>query len=378
MRINFFFLLICLLATTFLGANNPSILLKSSSVAIEGKDTCDLPAPFNFRVEDIGPTWVKLAWGPASPLIAHHVRTYKAAGNVLVSDLMVPAGQLFVVVQGLQQGVSHYSTVHAVCPDGTDSKYGSSTPDWDTIITELIVNGINQSNNSSSCGVSSFGQYCEFPLDGSISIYKVRPISGSGGRQFNVVKPSAQTHIFARTNSNLGQYIFKVDGQFGDLDGTPGQTFQAYNNGTLIATFELIEHYNNNQAVGRLIWTSQYTGYEIVRLTAGPNGLAGPSSGQASDYSSSEREANVANEHQLIFAAPNPFSKTLKVFLPTSTAQQITLQLFNLSGQKVLDQQFPGGQEQYSLSTAGLSTGFYLLRIEADGEVQTLKVIKSE
>jgi len=25
-----------------------------------------------------------------------------------------------------------------------------------------------------------------------------------------------------------------------------------------------------------------------------------------------------------------------------------------------------------------LSTGFYLLRIEADGEVQTLKVIKSE
>jgi hypothetical protein len=44
----------------------------------------------------------------------------------------------------------------------------------------------------------------------------------------------------------------------------------------------------------------------------------------------------------------------------------------------VLDQEFVRGQEQYSLSTAQLSAGFYFLRIEADGLVQTLKVVKSE
>ncbi|MBC7776388.1 MAG: T9SS type A sorting domain-containing protein, partial [Phycisphaerae bacterium] len=75
---------------------------------------------------------------------------------------------------------------------------------------------------------------------------------------------------------------------------------------------------------------------------------------------------------------PNPFSELLDIFPGNPTAESIHLQMYNLSGQKVLDQQFAGGQEQYSLSTAGLSTGFYLLRIEADGEVQTLKVVKSE
>ena len=77
-------------------------------------------------------------------------------------------------------------------------------------------------------------------------------------------------------------------------------------------------------------------------------------------------------------ASPNPFSNTLDIFPNNPAAASITLQMYNLSGQKVLDQQFSGGQEQYSLSTEGLATGFYFLRIEADGEVQTLKVVKSE
>ncbi len=85
-------------------------------------------------------------------------------------------------------------------------------------------------------------------------------------------------------------------------------------------------------------------------------------------------------EHQMDFASTskNPFSETLDVLVEHSDMQSIQLQLFNLSGQKVLDQQFTGGQEQYSLSTEGLANGFYFLRIEADGQVQTLKVIKSE
>ncbi len=112
--------------------------------------------------------------------------------------------------------------------------------------------------------------------------------------------------------------------------------------------------------------------FQIVRVV--PSGLSKPPksiSGERDD-SYSELQPLVA------FAAPNPFSEILDVYLEQNTAEQVNLQLFNLSGQKVLDRQFAGGQEQYSLPTADLSPGFYMLRIEADGEVQTLKVIKSE
>ena len=91
-----------------------------------------------------------------------------------------------------------------------------------------------------------------------------------------------------------------------------------------------------------------------------------------------------ANQHlgneSLLFAsaAPNPFSETLDIYPNYPDAEIVHVQLFNLSGQKVLDQQFAGGEEQYTLSTATLANGFYLLRIEADGETQTLKVVKSE
>ncbi|MDX1913670.1 MAG: T9SS type A sorting domain-containing protein, partial [Saprospiraceae bacterium] len=77
-------------------------------------------------------------------------------------------------------------------------------------------------------------------------------------------------------------------------------------------------------------------------------------------------------------AAPNPFKDELDVLLDRVADTPVRLQLVNLQGQFVLDQEMEAGQSAYSLSTAQLPRGFYLLRVEADGETQVLKVVKSE
>lgn len=77
-------------------------------------------------------------------------------------------------------------------------------------------------------------------------------------------------------------------------------------------------------------------------------------------------------------AAPNPFKDELDVLLDRVADTPVRLQLVNLHGQLVLDQEMEAGQSLYQLSTAQIPRGFYLLRVEVDGETQVLKVVKSE
>lgn len=81
---------------------------------------------------------------------------------------------------------------------------------------------------------------------------------------------------------------------------------------------------------------------------------------------------------QLATASPNPFSESLQVTMGQATEGKVCLRLYSLEGQIVREQQFDAGQERFALSTAGLPAGFYMLRVEADGKSQSLKVIKSE
>ena len=345
---------------------------KSNSFSVT-TDTCDLAAPTNFHVQAIGTTWVTLAWIPTVPGVDHRVKTFRSSDGLLVSNVVVPPFMSpSLTVNGLQPGETYYSTICAICPDGTDSKYKSITPDWDTIITELIVSGISSSQGNGSCGISMMGNYCEFPLTGAVSIYKVSHGNSSFGRQFNVRKTNNSNGdpvIRTIVTSESHPYVFRIDDKDGNSIGVVGKTFQVFFQDLLIASYELYEHLG----VGRMIWTAGQTGYKIVRLTAGPNGLSEPPTG-ASRLRDESSEAQALQA----FAAPNPFSDVLDVYLDQIAAEQVNLQLYNLSGQKVMDKQFAGGQDQYSLSTTGLSAGFYMLRIEADGVIQTLKVIKSE
>ena len=75
-----------------------------------------------------------------------------------------------------------------------------------------------------------------------------------------------------------------------------------------------------------------------------------------------------------------PINDVLNIFLSQSypSGCSVTIRLLDTNGQTVMVQHFDAISSQFSLPVESLSAGFYILRLETEGETQTYKVIKSE
>jgi len=365
MRIKNLVLLICLFSTISLKADNTPFSIVSTIPSSNDEATCNLPAPFNFHIEEIGSTWVKYAWS-GSAAYKKRIRTYRASDNALLNTTIVPAGNASAIINGLTPGTEIYGVINAICDNGSNSTNEATSARGVTLIIDLLVE-LHQvpENNISTCTISGLGNCALYGNPMENSYFKIYLNANPNDFRFFAMRQTDGIHYKVVINegngSNQSQFDFKCNGSDPDTSCSGPQAIEVWG-----ASSVLIGKISASLSqTSTLFYTPEngVSGYTIKNII--PNAERGALNRPAKD-------ATLAS------TAPNPFSEALEVFLSQPNAQQITLQLFSLSGQKVLDQQFPGGQEQYSLSTAGLSTGFYLLRIEADGEVQTLKVIKSE
>ena len=74
-----------------------------------------------------------------------------------------------------------------------------------------------------------------------------------------------------------------------------------------------------------------------------------------------------------------PFNNVLKFFFLKGHLEcRATVSLLNISGQTVFKQYYDTISNQVSLPVESLCAGLYILRLETEGEIQTLKVVKSE
>ena len=75
---------------------------------------------------------------------------------------------------------------------------------------------------------------------------------------------------------------------------------------------------------------------------------------------------------------PNPFSSSTNVNVTLNKGSQIKMEVFNLTGQKVLSQNYgyrPTGQHTLSLNAEQLPTGVYFYTVEANSQKVTRKMI---
>lgn len=381
MQIKHLFLLVCLLATTYLGANNTP----TTPIPVNSEEgPCDIPPPSNFHIEEVGTTWIKYGWTNITTY-AHRIRTYRASDNLLLNTVIAPSGANTAIAIPVPSGTLCYGVINAIGSNGCNSPFEGTSESRSTIIIDLIVDGnSNPAQGTVDCTLPAGGA-CTFTTNPAVTT-PFRVIKGNGlgegdARDFGIKSPGSgevtyHAYIKESNGSNDSKFDFKCSGgdpnpecngpdklEIWDVSETPDLkigTFTTSMQGTQLSklTFTL------EQGI---------SGYSVQRLT-GPNELpTAPSKGYIR-----ERDGNTPSSNQIASASPNPFSETLDVFLTDPSAENIQLQMFNLSGQQVLQKQFAGGQGQYTLSTHGLSPGFYMLRIEADGAVQTLKVVKSE
>jgi hypothetical protein len=352
------FLAICLLATALTQASPTRVTPESQFSWAAPEFSCAIPAPDNFQVASLDPSSVMLSWD-FQPLATggYRVRTYRASDHLLVSTVENTMDLVRATVSGLAAGEAYYSLINSRCEYG-DNGENQASVSFILPILELIVVGYQGSQGPIECTLSSAGS-C--PLSGTRTSFLIGGVGSP--KYFEMIVNSSNT---AKYTCNLGTNVSSQPYYFTCGDTTPPtctvQDLIFVRKGEdIIATFTVKELTGN----AYLSSVNITDGYYIQKLGPG-------------EFNSGRSQGKDLIPTLSAYVFPSPFSETLNLTIENATAENIQLQLYNLAGQKVLDQQFPGGQEQYSLSTASLSTGFYMLRIEADGVVQTLKVVKSE
>lgn len=379
MQIKHLFLLASLLATFILGANNNP---KSNTFPIllnTEEGPCDIPPPVNFHIEEVGTTWIKYSWTNVTTF-AHRVRTYRASDNMLLNTVIAPSGANIAIAIPLPSATPCYGVINAIGTSGCNSPFEGVSEIRSTIIVDLLVDGLKvPSGGGVDCTLPA-GGFCSFSTNPDVTT-PFRVIKGEGlgegdARNFGIEGPGSGEvtyHAYVDDSSNT-KFEFRCNGSAPDCNGPDKLEIWDISEAPelKIGTFTTSAQ---GPQLNKLTFTltQGISGYSVQRLT-GPNEL--PTA--PTKRFIRERDGNAPTSNQIASASPNPFSETLDVFLADPSAETIQLQLFNLSGQQVLQKQFAGGQGQYTLSTHGLSPGFYMLRIEADGAVQTLKVVKSE
>ncbi len=376
MQIKNFFLLAFLLAATLLAAINPPLSVSLPIPSInDGGPTCELPAPINFHAIETGPNWVKLGWIDNTPSVAYRIRIYRSSDNFLLSTTITAAGAIEATIP-IPGNTTCFAKINTICEDGSHSPFEALSSPFLGLILDIVVQGYTPPSNSVSCTIDNGNLQCRYFTSAPANFRVQRHNNEGFSRDFSMTKnPTTSNHVLHLPNQSQPKFLIQADNFPPDILNRFEYEVKLID-GTVIAVFQAIGIEGTQGLVAALDCKSIEVGYEIVRLTPynGPSSL--PTN--PSTLISYRDNSSSATYTQPATVSPNPFTELLDVFPGNPSAESIHLQMYNLSGQKVLDQQFAGGQEQYSLSTAGLSTGFYLLRIEADGEVQTLKVVKSE
>jgi hypothetical protein len=279
------------------------------------KDSCSLPAPSNFHVKEIAPTWVTLAWdAPATPR-QHRIRIYRESDGVLLSTTTVPAGVSESTI-GIPFDTPVYALINAICMDGSHSPAVAEAR-FNGLILDLIVNGHSLPDNSSSCDIVGSGS-CPFGSDGPSKFkltrfrygnpilsqifyvegiwdtveermrYEVRQTAANSGNDYTLVFFVSQGDpATCSTSMIVVKYV------------QPGPDI-------VVATIDCSDQVGTNMLNANL-YNSPTDYCQIDRLTPYGNGQR-PSGAR-------ERESTSETSTLTATTAPNPFSQSLDVFL---------------------------------------------------------------
>lgn len=374
----------CLLASTISLANTPLNPLNQHTSPTQTEFACNIPAPTNFHVEQLGTTSVKLAWNyQADASGGYRIRTYRVSDNLLVNTTYKSQDQPLATINGLESGVEYVSYINCRCENGGDSGQNEILQ-YNTLIIDLIVQGYQAPSSSfSECPIVTEGGSCTFPGGDVVTHFKVTLHPSGIERRFGVQQyvVNGRTKIKVNTREgNAGQTIIiscDTEGNSPVAPSTLCSTNRVYVRTAELGVIAIVEIGFDAQVSPTLTLSCSAIAGEFCTITKEIPG-SGYQINPGPGFEGIRAGTNSAETSHPATTSPNPFTETLQVSLANQTAENVRMQLFNLNGQLVLDQPFAEGAGQYELATSHLSPGFYFLRIEADGEVQTLKVIKSE
>jgi hypothetical protein len=157
------------------------------------------------------------------------------------------------------------------------------------------------------------------------------------------------------------------------------------NNGTWIG---LSSYQNNDALVGSGTTTQTHT-YQFIDDSVEPGAVYEYRLGdvdydnnltwkQSIEITADAENASLLNSFGLQEIYPNPFNPSVTISYGLSTESQVSLQIYSLSGQlmqTLLNSTMSAGDHSLMWNPINISTGVYLVQLQANNEVQTQKIV---
>ncbi len=378
-RIHFklFFISICLFCTQLLAFTG---IVPSLATPLQS-EPCTAPPPDSFHVTSRGPNFISVAWIPAFSGATQTltVLTKVNSNTWIVFDTYYNIPGSSYTINGID--------FEAECKleIATDCSSGEPSTEISIIIDKIIVE------------LTTAGRVPVNPQPISCTNIPI-PTSSSEWIGFQVIRAGL-----------IPQNIFEIKVIQVNPEFTRIQIKRAYENNVVLAVNEdgtappptvdmktnpfkiIMRTLYNDIFIGKLSvtknssfidlckfnsipsWDNSFT-FTVMKATM-PNNMSTPPVFENNDWPDSARFLPTPCK----ISAESPFDETLRVFFNSQenwNSQSIKIKLLNIDGQTILEEKVQPPFEQFLFHVEGISSGIYILRIEDEDAIQTLKVMK--
>ena len=349
--------------------NGAGIELRPIPLAVDSLG-CDLPAPANFHITDIGTDFISVAWEPVQNADAYYLKAVSLNNSAIVADTTVTT--TYATLQ-VPPGGPYDLILAAVAGGCPPSSRVATIPDVITLIVDLIVTGRTMPPNvillpHATCYTD------EVPGDNFWFQVKLGyTVLGNFEIKLN---PSQSEEFDCHVNLPVS---------FGKDSRSLSESLQAFiheNNSDKPPCAEgRIVRIKNLSPESHNLFDLDFDGSNnnVLKLCVTPLSNINYTYSlwmEIGEWQSPRDAPSQLQKNAIPVSIQNPFVENLDIQFPEPASSPVCFQLFDLNGAPVLNQQFPAVQ-QYNLPTAGLPPGFYLLRIDAAGVSRTYKVVKA-
>ena len=333
---------------------------------------CDLEAPATLTVDETGTSYIAISWSDDAHAFAYNVRVWEYE-NGPVPKLIVdakPVHGTHYVASHLKYSRKYRFEVAPMCDEVNVSRKFNWIED-NTLIIDLVVEGY-----TALPGMKMVPQSCNsmtINYNPAQPEYKWFDVEKTVGSQ---TKISRYTVWVTNENGEFKLKIQKVPESFYSGNSWPSLYRNENDQDPPCAAYfvSIIDDPHDVCQIDLANFDPPFViyfsilrpGYAVKCLI--PYKL--PTGGEGVDSRANDSDTDTAT------FVTNPFSDNLHI---TSAAQPaetaVTFNLIDSNGRVVLEEQRPAAQE-YDLPTSQFPSGFYILKIGANQNTQTFKVIK--
>jgi hypothetical protein len=290
-----------------------------------------------------------ISWAAVSGAVSYNVQ-YRVVGAASWSTTSTTSTS--VALNGLTATTSYEWQVQTVCSAGSSAFSASAT-----FTTASTCTDVYESNNTSSTAKTA-------PLNTDFTAF-ISSTTDVDWFKFTTTSPNVKVKVdLTNLPADYDMVLYKSNASTKLGTGANGGTTseQIKYNATTAATYYL-KVYGYNRA-------NSATNCYKLRISTGSVNFR------------TEEESIATNEQEMeVFAEsalklyPNPASNVLTVEYISETEGDVWVNVYNLSGQRVLQQQttaVTGGNKQ-TINTESLSSGVYVLQLNNGGQTQYSK-----